>query len=177
MNIILVKIKHGDHQAFKSLFESCHYKLYQFCYRFTNDRDTAEDIVQNIFIHIWNNRAKLNEQTPVEAILFKTAKQEISNWYRSLKNQEERIEDDAMIAEEEDTEDPHLAELQKDYLYKLLDKLPDRRREIFMLHRFDGLTCQEIAQHLEISKSAVENQIGLALAYLREQAKLSKSLL
>lgn len=176
MNIFLTKIKAGDHKAFKEMFESYHYKIYQFAYRFTNDRDAAEDIVQNVFIHVWNNRAKLNEQSNLDAIIFKTAKQEVSNWYRTLKAQEQRIEDINLLAEEDAAEDDHFKEIQKAYLYELLETLPARRREIFMLHRFEGLTCQEIAQHLSISKSAVENQISQALSYLRHQAGYTKSL-
>ncbi|QNK63576.1 sigma-70 family RNA polymerase sigma factor [Pedobacter sp. PAMC26386] len=176
MNIVLAKIKDGDHKAFKSLFETYHYKIYQFSLRFTNDNDAAEDIVQNVFVHIWNNRHKLNEQVSLDAIVFKTAKQEISNWFRTVKSREQQIEDISLFAEDDVDEDVELIESRKVQLYKLLETLPEKRREIFILHRFEGLTCQEIAQHLHISKSAVENQVSLALTYLRKQVELSKSL-
>ncbi|WEK21595.1 MAG: sigma-70 family RNA polymerase sigma factor [Candidatus Pedobacter colombiensis] len=174
MNTVLVKIKNGDHKAFKCLFESYHYKIYQFAFRFTNDDAAAEDIVQNIFIHIWFNRTKLNEQAGLEAILFKTAKQEVSNWYRNMKSQELRIEDAGLLAQEDTEEEDQYKEVQKAYLYELLETLPEKRKKIFMLHRFEGLTCQEIAQHLSISKSAVENQINQALTYLRQKVRSAK---
>lgn len=176
MNVVLVKIKAGDHKAFKFLFEANHYKIYQFAYRFTKESSAAEDIVQNIFIHIWNNRDKLNEEINLDAILFKTAKQEISNWFRTIKSQEQQIEDISLLANEDFEEDIDLKEIRRKRLYQLIETLPERRKEIFMLHRFEGLTCQEIAQHLSISKSAVENQVSQALAYLRHQARSSEGL-
>ncbi|GHE28604.1 RNA polymerase sigma factor [Sphingobacterium griseoflavum] len=170
MELLLTRIKRGDHQAFKELFELYHKKVYRFATRFADD-DQADDIVQDVFIHIWKTRHAIKEDVKLDALLFNTSKQQLSNWYR--KHREEPLDEDSIPAAEEYEEQDathHLA-ARKKILSQCVNRLPPRRREVFTLYHHEGLSYQEIAQYLNISISAVGNHLYLASEFLREQTQ------
>ncbi|MFD2969218.1 RNA polymerase sigma factor [Sphingobacterium bambusae] len=173
MELLLARIKRGDHQAFKQLFESYHKKVYRFVARFADD-DQADDIVQNIFIHIWKTRGKIDDETKMDALLFNTSKQQISNWHR--KQREERLDEEnlPLAEEDEDQDSSYLLAERRKLLSQCVERLPARRREVFTLYHHEGLSYQEIAQYLNISISAVGNHLNRATEFLREQARSYK---
>lgn len=175
MELLLNSIKQGDHQAFKRLFDTYYKKVYRFAVRFVSD-DHAEDIVQNVFIHIWKSRNNIDDNMQLDALLFNTTKQEVANWYR--KQREERLDDEHtvyLVSEEEDSEQQPLFLERKKLLDQSIALLPVRRREVFTLYHEDGLSYQEIAQYLHISTSAVGNHLYQATEFLRKQVRALKN--
>ena len=176
---ILPRLKAGDQAALKQLFDTHYPSLCNTVYRMMNDRPTAEDVVQNVFIKLWEKRAHLEINSSIGAYLRRFAINEaISHMRKHKKFISEPIEAGLPIqsafqgAEEQLFED----EVQQQ-VARAIGELPPRCQTIFKLSRYEELTYKEIANQLDISVKTVENQMGKALKVLRLSLKNLLSLL
>ncbi|MFT3920498.1 RNA polymerase sigma factor [Cloacibacterium sp.] len=161
----LVKDKNKD---FHNIYEVFSDRVYTLVNKYVKQPADAEDIVQNIFIHIWNRWDNINGDTKMDAIFIKTARQEISKWYAKRKDVflDDFVEypyDADMVENPED--DDELMEKVK----RLLDQAPEKRKQIFLLHKFEQRSINEIAKEMNMTPSAVTNQISLTLKFIRKQ--------
>lgn len=133
------------------------------------DQGLAEDIVQELFISLWNRRESLQIRTSLQTYLFTSNRYQIIKAVRSrvqnsslFQNLEERIltssDSDALLYSKE----------LRDRVTKIVSQLPEKCREIFLLSREQQLSNTEIARKLNISVKTVENQITIALRKIRE---------
>ncbi|MFL9844854.1 RNA polymerase sigma factor [Flavobacterium rhizosphaerae] len=164
---LIKKLREGDETSFKEVYELYHYKVFCFAKKYTSQVADAEDITQNVFIHIWNYKTKLNPDTSFEAILFKSSKQEISKWYKK-QNNFFSIEDTQLIKELEMAEETEEIDVEK--IEKLLQQIPERRRKIFKLHKLEDKSYNEIALEMNMSTSAVANQVSKTLQFLKKNS-------
>ncbi len=163
--------------SFQEIYDCYVYKVYGFVNKYTKQAADSEDITQNIFIHLWKYRHKLSPQVPIEAVLFKSAKQEISKWYKS-QNRHISIADDQIVEGIDDSydNDQEAVNNKIKIIKVLLSKIPERRKQIFMLHKFDEFSYKEIAAKMNMTPSAVANQISITLRYLRVRYDKSNEL-
>lgn len=165
-------IKSGDEAEFRSLYDNYFRRVYFFALKSVKDPTEAEDLSQNIFLKVWESRHRLNDALEIEAQLFQIAKSIIIDHYRAKTTQQLLL-----TALAEDTpvnglaHTPEFSEQSKKmiFLQKAIDNLPPKRREVFKLSRYHGLTYDEIAQELSISKNTVHVHITKALATLRKK--------
>ena len=158
-----------DKTTFEVLFKSNFVHLCNFALQFVGDMDTARDITQKIFIHLWENRAQMNPDKAIRSYLFTSVKNRCLNHIRDQKKYRSRILDvdihEVDIAFEED-------QLAVDELQTRIDlalsRLPEKCRQVFELSRFEQKKYQEIADKLDISKKTVEAHMSRALRSLRE---------
>lgn len=171
MDINLVqKLRDGNDSCFEEIYELYHFKVFSFAKKYTAQLADAEDVTQNVFIHIWNYRRKLDPETDLDSILFKSSRQEISKWYKK-QNKIFSIEDTQMIRELDTADEPEESVSTKmENIEFLLEQIPERRRKIFTLHKFDDWSYNEIAQEMDMSPSAVANQISKTLQFLRKNS-------
>jgi len=164
-------LKQGSSKAFEQLFLHYHKKLYHFGRRILNSREESENLVQSVFMEIWVNRTGLDEEKSFNGYLFKIAKNKVYNTIRKKIN--ERAYRDYITGNNSHTEpageDGYESKQWVETVERLIDSLPERRKEIFRLSRDKGLTYQEIAQQLQISENTVDTQIRNVLDYLREE--------
>jgi RNA polymerase sigma-70 factor, ECF subfamily len=167
---ILKKIKQGDPEAFEVLFNSYHKKVYNFIRTFIPDVYEAENILQDVFVSIWETRQRINVETPFDKLIYRIARNKSLNNIRKSVNK--KIYINTVIRNLpylENTTDKKLDFTELEFLFqKYVDKLPDRRREIFLCSLKEGLTYQQIALKLNISENTVDTQIRKALQYIRE---------
>ncbi|WP_175437480.1 RNA polymerase sigma-70 factor [Crocinitomix algicola] len=156
--------------TFENLFKSHYSELCAYANSFLNDIEAAEETVQALFVKLWENRSSVGFDRSPRAYLYSATKNACFNQLRHLKvkeaykihNQEEmehsqfNIEDDLQAQELEIK------------IRKAIDRLPEGRRKIFILSRFEGKKYKEIAEQLKISIKTVENQMGSALKLLKE---------
>ncbi len=169
---LIIELKSGNSKAFEKLFFLYHKKVFGLALKYLNNQLDAEGIVQNVFIKVWENRAALDANQSISAYLFKIAKN------LTLNEVKRRLCRDVYINYLQDKDNPPY-DLNKEiaynefaaYLYKCIDSLPERRREIFLLNRHEGLTYKQIAEKLGISENTVDKQIRNSLDYLRGQLK------
>lgn len=162
----------SDRASFKKIFSTYYKRLHGFARNYVQNRQEAEDIVQNVFLRIWAQRETWDPPGTLKSYLFSAvrneslnvirhkqvvydAEEEVTRLFRELKKQN--------FAEKDS---PEVEELRKN-IQCGIDKLPARCREIFVLNRRSGLTYSEIAGILDISVNTVGTQMGRALKYLR----------
>ena len=166
---LISDLKKGDQKAFKFIFDLLCSNLVYFSYNIVKDQSTAENIVQDVFLHIWEKRKSLNEDQNLKTYLYTIVKNRSLKYIRHQnvvhKNEPElkliysdKIEIDKKIESEE---------LSRQY-EKAINKLPEKCREIFLLSRNYNLKYKEIAELLGISVKTVETQISRALKTLRD---------
>jgi RNA polymerase sigma-70 factor (ECF subfamily) len=168
--ILVQSIKQGSSKAFEQLFLRYQKKLVHFCRRFVTRKEESENLVQNVFMEIWENRLSLDAEKSFSGFLFTITRNKIYNHIRKTINEKIYKE---YIAGNPEAEDPRVYESKEseEMLAKLIGSMPDRRKEIFLMSRNMGLTYKEIAQRLGISENTVDTQIRNALDFLREELK------
>ncbi|MEO3407272.1 RNA polymerase sigma-70 factor [Mucilaginibacter sp. CAU 1740] len=172
---LFAAVKRHDKKAFNQLYDRYWEVVYKKAFSYLHDTDACMAIVNDIFVNIWEKREALNIIT-FKNYLTSAARYRVYNAIKAnstspVKYVEdyEKLDDLSVVynnAESNIQEN----ELSSD-LDKLLDKLPARCKEIFLLSRVSQLSNSEIAERLSISKRAVENQISLAVKHLKPHFK------
>lgn len=148
---------------------SYHHKLCVYAYSFTHDQDLSEDIVQNVFMRIWNKRENLKDDFVITNLLYKSVYNEFIGQYRKQKSfyplEKKYIDALNTIVE---TEDEHSLERIIQLVKREIQKLPPKCKEIFLLSKEEGLTNIEIAEYKNVSIKSVEAHITKAFSILRE---------
>ena len=169
--VLFEKMKIGDKKAFKFFFEAYYSGLCNYVNLFVRNESLSEEIVQDVYIYVWNNRKKIKIHNSVRAYLFTASKNKGINHIRN-----EKVRNTALHKLKDYIQDyvPQPDEiLQEQEFQKILneatEKLPPRCREIFLLSRKHGYTNEKIAAELNISPKTVENQMTIALRKMRKQ--------
>ncbi|MEN8157714.1 MAG: RNA polymerase sigma-70 factor [Bacteroidota bacterium] len=163
------KIRNGDISSFEKLFHSHYQGLYSYARSLVRTGEIAEEVVQDVFYNIWKNRESLKIRQSWQSYLYRSVYNNSMMFLRK-KRREYSIEEGVMPDPEGRSPDPsqemQLTEL-SEQISQILEKLPERTRQIFMMNRQDGLKYREIAQKLSISVKTVEANMGKALRALR----------
>lgn len=172
-NALVEKLKNNSKSAFSAIFLTYYQDLVRFAFRFTKNLETSEEIVQDVFIKIWEERATLEIHHSLKSFLLKSVQnlsidrlrhQNIVNKYASLVLDNPVLSDNA-------TENYLLRdELELNYI-RAMEKIPAEYADVYRLSRVEGKNYHEIAQKLGVSVRTVEVRIGKALNLLREELK------
>lgn len=166
---LMAQISRGNDRAFRALFDRYYTPLTIFADRILGDTDAAVDVVQSLFVAVYEQRETLSISN-VRSFLFQSTRNRCLNEIKHLKIHNNYV-DCLTATESELTDDVEetiaAAELQA-RLTTAIAQLPTQCRRIFEMSRFDGLTNAEIAERLNLSKRTVETQISKALASLRK---------
>ena len=169
--LIFKKIKEGNIKAFETLFRSCYEPLCRYAYRFVEDMETAEEIVQDLFYVLWKERENLQIFTSVNGYLYRSVKNKSLQYVEKEKVRDEyrnRYAENAdmeIFTPQEELEYKELEQQMQEALYRL----PERRQKIFRMNRMEGKKYNEIARELNISVKTVEAEISKVLRELRNR--------
>ena len=173
MDRVICMIKKGDQTAFRVLYDNYKDKLYFFCLKYVKSEELARDILQETFIKIWNIRDKLDDNQNFDAFIFKLIKNSLVNYLKSekirRKHENEVLKEHLMVTNE--TEDYVVYNDYNRLLAEAINAMPLKRKEVYILSRYSGLSYDEIAQNLNISPNTVEIHIGKALRDIRSFIK------
>lgn len=177
---LVLRLRQGDIKAFELIFSRYKEKLYFFVLGYVHSPEETEEIIQNLFIALWENRSNLNEAQSLKCYLYKAVTNKVYNYFKHEAVQKKYVEH--MVNQTCDDEDQSLQYLYyndlKGTLKSLVESLPAKQQMIFRLSRNQGLSHQEIADHLGLSVRSIENQVYRALKCikenLREQQLLTK---
>lgn len=172
------QLKAGDEKIYRDIFNAFYAPLCQYALIYLNQTSIAEEVVHNLFIKLWENKADLEIRTSFKSYLFRSVRNQCLNHLRNQKSRAisvdslEEVEDE-LLEEISIYEEMDMPEL-KATIKSAIDDLPPKCRQIFLMSRESELTYTQIAEELSVSKKTVENQMGIALKRLKE--KLSPSL-
>ena len=165
------KVKHSDPTAFRELFHAYKDPLFSYACKLCRSPEMAEEVVQEVFIKVWINRQHLDETLSIQAYLYTAVRHTLFNALKkaaSDKNLKQEIFYQQAVAANITEDDVLTAELQR-IKKSMLDRLPPQRKLIFCLSRIEGLSHEEIAQQLGISKNTVKDQIVKAVRFLKQE--------
>lgn len=172
-NELILLLKQSNQEAFTTLYKKYWKQVYNFSRLYLTSQSVAEEVVQEVFIKVWESRDFMREGDNFEGLLFIITRNLIFNMHRKNLNEDfykmtvlSAMENSYDIEEEIDAK--NLGE----YIDLLIADLPPRRQEIFNLSRKENKSYKEISQLLGVSEKTVENQIGEALKFLRKNIVL-----
>lgn len=153
---------------FEHLYEKWNKKVYQYALGKTSSTYIAEETVQRVFIKLWNNLFQKNVHVEIEAQLFCIVRTTLLDIVK-----EERKRQDLLTIKVETAQVPTPSELYRlkeinERYEEVVSGMPESRRKVFMMSRFENLTYKEIAERLSITPKTVENHIALALKVLKK---------
>ena len=167
------KINIRKQGVFDSYFRRYYQTLCYFAFNYLKVQDEAEDVVQEVFIKVWESREFIREDDNFKGLLFVITRNLIFNQHR--KNVNEDFYKMTVLSAMEtsyDLEEEITAYNLGEYIDHLIEELPERRRVIFNLSRKEHKSYKEIAFQLNISEKTVENQISEALKFLKKNIML-----
>jgi RNA polymerase sigma-70 factor, ECF subfamily len=166
---LLEQVKNSDMEAFRSLFERYQPILFRQVVYQTRETDLAHDIVQQTFISVWEHRSSLQPHLSFLAYILRISRNLIIDTGKHQKIRD-RIDAELPPPARSELDDPAEAlqlTMLQEKIIALINDLPRKCREIFLLSRFEGKTNREIANLLQLSVRTVEHQISNALKFLR----------
>ncbi|MFZ0473315.1 MAG: RNA polymerase sigma-70 factor [Bacteroidales bacterium] len=167
---IIRRIRQGDKQEFEKLFRSSYVSLVRYAKTILKDHDTAEEIVQDLFFRLWQDRGNITIESSLNGYLFRSVHNKSLHFIEHQKVIDRHAGEIAASADE--TAEPvtdaiYYSELQSK-VARVLERLPERCSVIFRMSRFEGLKYNEIAEKLSVSLKTVEANMGKALKEFRK---------
>jgi len=170
---LVVDLKKGSISAFEKIFSLYYKRINNFCLRLYQSPDEARETVQKVFIALWEQRLQVDENKSITSYLYSIAKYMVYQEFRQQVYKKAAY--DYLILNSPDfnntTKDEVLYRELVSFLESVIDRLPERQREIFKLNRFSGLTYRQIADRLNITENTVDTQIRRALEFIRNKYK------
>jgi RNA polymerase sigma-70 factor (ECF subfamily) len=170
---LMQEIKAGNMFAFDTLYRHYSKKLYQFAYSILKSKEESENIVQEVFLKIWEKRTSIEKDSSIKSYLFSIA------YHSTITLIRKKIKDNQFVDylkySQEIVEVPEIEYEYKELteqLHDIVSHLPKRQKEVYILHSEEGLTYKDIAVKLQISVNTIENHMSMALKHIR--AKLGK---
>ena len=171
--VLVEQLMTGEVQAFEKLMEGYHKKVLIYAYSLTNDYPQAQDIVQNVFLRIWERRQNINIRESFQGLLYKSVYNEFIDNIRKNKPTT-RLDEaywNAVNIAVDDT-NRQLLEDKIRLVKREVEHLPTKCKQVFLLSKQDGLTNIEIAAYLNISVKTVEYQITNAFNIIRKGTEI-----
>lgn len=173
-------VRENDELAFEILYKRYYSQLVRFSWRYSNSKAIAEELVQDFFADIWENAELLNITYSIKAYFFKAIRNSSLNYIKHKKVQE-KYDPEWMSMKKEtvmlEIEEKFREEKIREAIKNAVENLPERSRMTYKLHRYDGLTYEEIAEVMDVSVKTVESQMTRTLKILRNQLSYLLSIL
>ena len=169
-NEIIGRIRQGDIGQFEALFRSSYVSLVKYARTLIKDVDTAEEIVQDLFFRLWQDKGKIKIESSLNGYLFRAVHNRCLHYIEHQKVIERHAQEMAYEtnrSSENPAEVLQYKELQAK-IARILERLPERCGKIFVMNRFEGLKYAEIAEKLSVSVKTVEANMGKALKEFRK---------
>lgn len=166
---LVSRLKQGDPSAFEAVFEAHYRKIYQYAFRLLRDESLSEDIVQDTFLHFWLHCTALEDHRSVVPYLYVIARRTIIDHWRKAATSKAFL--DRLFLRMQTYDSTTEEEINANELTHItetgLQRLSAQQRTVYILSRDEGLTYQEIADRMQISRETVKYHLVNALKILR----------
>ena len=169
---VIRQVSAGDRSAFRILFNAYYSRVYRFAERILKDSLYADEVAQAVFVGLWRKREMLDPDRNFENYLYVLSRHAVTDFMRlnrraRLAEGLEAVTDTGLSGDNTDAvAEYHLIQSQID---KIVEGMPEQRHKVYCMSRNDGLSNDEIAERLQISKRTVERHLNLALNTLRKE--------
>ncbi|MDR6783281.1 RNA polymerase sigma-70 factor (family 1) [Pedobacter africanus] len=176
---LIILLQQGDQGALRPLYESHLKPLHYFILRIAKSKELAEDVVQDVFVKLWDNRGQIDPDQPFKTFLYTIAK-------RHLLNMLKRVQHETLILDQikkytpfsEDTTDLQLDYTESNELLKeAIEKLPPQCKAVFTKCKIQGMSYKHAAQELGIAEGTVHAQMVKALRLIKEYITFKNAIL
>lgn len=168
--VLLSRLREGDRHAFQAIYQRHKMPIASAIYRMVKDPELVEDLLQEVFIRLWEHRQRIDPGFPVAGYLYRIAQNLVCDFFRKLSRDKKmqdqvwtRIQRSAGSAEElmEDRE-------QQELIHAAINLLPPKRREVYILCKFESKSYEEVSLLLNINMSTVNDHIYKANQFLKK---------
>ncbi|NII85301.1 MULTISPECIES: sigma-70 family RNA polymerase sigma factor [unclassified Pedobacter] len=169
---LIKRLKLGDKQAYEKIYFTYSNELLLAAYKKTGDKVIAEELVQNIFISLWEKRERTGINN-LQAYLFGALKLSVINYIRSLVMQNKYMEYQTLTYSENHQDTANLVDLHdlSSIIEEGINSLPEKTQEVFRLSRYQHQSTKDISTGLNISEKAVEYHITQSIKRIKEYIK------
>lgn len=166
---LVQKLQKGDVEAFDLVYEKYAGKLYGFALQYLKSTDETEELVQSVFLKVWENYKTLKKESSFKSYLFTIAYNEICNTFRRRSHLQKFIGEQLIESSptSNETEDLINYNSTRERIEQIVSKLPERQRTIFLKSREEGKSNKEIAIEHGLSSGTVDNYISESLKFIR----------
>lgn len=166
---LLTRLKRGDEAAFSVLYERYYREIYNFIFTFLKQKQLTEEVLQETFLNIWVNREKIDQNKPIEPLLFTICRRKVLDNFRRITSNDALKQQllrnmQPMVNDTEETVFYHDTVAFTNNAIKLL---PKQQQMVFKLSRLEGLSSEEIASTMHLSKNTVKNHLVAAIKTLK----------
>jgi RNA polymerase sigma-70 factor (family 1) len=170
-NELVERLQKGEVEAFDDIYNKYSGKLYAFGLKYLRSQVEAEELVQSVFLKIWENYKNLKKESSFKSYLFTIAYNDICNLFRKRNYMQKFINDtlyeNAQSSYEIETGIDRQSVLER--VQQIINKLPEKQRIIFLKSRHEGKSTKEIAEEIGLSPGTVDNYISDALKFIRSR--------
>jgi RNA polymerase sigma-70 factor (family 1) len=166
---LLQQVSQGDREAFKILYTACYPSVQRYISLFETSGQVLDELTQDVFVRIWEKRARLMEVETFKGYLFMVTRNVVFNFIRAIRVRRKVKElDETVAVNDNDLENELLFKQYYAMAIEAVEKLPPGRRKVLKMSIYEGLTLDEIAGRLGITRSGVKKQLYAATAFVRQ---------
>jgi RNA polymerase sigma-70 factor (family 1) len=170
--ILVEKLKEeGSKNAFSAIFISYYRDLVLFATNYTHETESAEEIVQDVFVKIWEEHEVINIRVSLKSYLLKSVQNKCIDWIRQVEVRRKYKEEclSTLLTYDFNTDNYIINSELENLIRAALKKLPPEIEQVYRMNRYEGQKYYEIAEKLNVSVRTVEDRIGKALCLLRHE--------
>ena len=167
---LIKRLQKGDVEAFDLIYEKYAGKLYSFGLKYLRSKEESEELVQSVFIKIWENHGKLNKGLSFKSYLFTIAYNDICKLFRKRNYMQkfisEAIYENSQSSSETEEKIDYKSTLNR--VMQIIEKLPQRQKEIFKKSKLEGKSSREIARELNLSPGTIDNYVSASVRFIKK---------
>lgn len=170
---LVERLQKGDVKAFDLIYEKYSGKLYAFALKYLRSIDETEELVQSVFLKLWENHKNLKKESSFKSYLYTIAYNDICKLFRKRNYNQKFIADTLYENSQSSLEAEDGIDYQSvlERVQQIVDKLPERQKNIFLKSRQEGKSTKEIAEEVGLSPGTVDNYISESLKFIRSRLK------
>lgn len=167
---LIKRLQKGDVEAFDLIYEKYAGKLYSFGLKYLRSKEESEELVQSVFIKIWENHRKLNKELSFKSYLFTIAYNDICKLFRKRNYMQkfisEAIYENSLSSTETEEKIDYQSTLNR--VLQIIEKLPQRQKDVFKKSKLEGKSSREIARELGLSPGTIDNYVSASVRFIKK---------
>jgi len=172
---LLARLQRDDREAFDQIYYQYSLKIYANILRMVKDPDDAQELLQDVFLKVWEKRHNIDPEQSFKSYLFRISRNLVYNFFRDVSIERKVMDYLASIGTElhTDLEDDLMFKEQKQLLEQAINQLPPQRRQVYTLCKIEGHSYAEVSRMLGISTSTISDHIVKATRFIKEHHRLT----